>query len=342
MGPEDLREIIGHFKAERVEELMVGLDTSDDAGVYRLSPDLALVQTVDFITPLVEDPFVFGRIAAANSLSDVYAMGGRPITALNVCAFPPKRLPKAHLSKIIEGGYDAIREAGAALAGGHTIKDEELKYGLAVTGVVHPRRVLTNAGARPGDVLILTKALGTSTLFAGRGKGELTDDDVAPAIERMQTLNRAAAEALDAFVEDGAAERGGPATRGVHALTDVTGFGLAGHALEMARGAGLTLRLEAAALPDLPHALAMIARDQLCGGSRGNRKAVEPQLTRGKGVSEERVWLACDAQTSGGLLIAVGADVADALLAALRAAGVADACIIGRAEAGEPGRLVLE
>jgi len=341
MGPEDLREIIGNFRPERVEALIVGIETADDAGVYRLSPELALVQTVDFITPLVEDPFVFGRIAAVNSLSDVYAMGGKPITALNICCFPPSRLPKAHLARILEGGYGAIQESGAALAGGHTIKDEELKYGLAVTGTVHPRRVLTNAGARVGDRLILTKPLGTSTLFAGRGKGELNDDDVAPAVAGMQTLNRAAALALDAFVSEGAADRQGPATAGVHAVTDVTGFGLAGHALGMARGAGLSFHLEAAALPAYPHALDMLAREQLCGGSRGNRKAVEPVLTRGQGVSEERLWLACDAQTSGGLLIAVAPAEAEALLAALHAAGVAEACFVGSAKAGEPGTLVL-
>jgi len=341
MGPEDLREIIGHFQAGRVEDLLVGLETSDDAGVYRLSPELALVQTLDFITPIVEDPFTFGRIAAANSLSDVYAMGGRPLTALNICCFPPKALPKAELARILEGGYDAIREAGAALAGGHTIKDPELKYGLSVTGVVHPRRILTNAGARPGDRFIITKPLGTATLFAGRGKGELGADDVAPAVAGMMRLNKRAAEILDAFVEDGAADRSGAATRGVHALTDVTGYGLAGHALEMARGAGLALHLEAASLPAYPHALAMIEKDLLCGGSRANRRAVEPHLTRGAGVSEAQLWLACDAQTSGGLLIAVAAAEAAALLAALHTGGVAEAVLIGRVDVGPPGTLVL-
>jgi selenide,water dikinase len=210
-----------------------------------------------------------------------------------------------------------------------------------VTGLVHPRRILTNAGARPGDRLILTKPLGTATLFAGRGKGELSADDVAPAVAGMMRLNKRAAEVLDAFVAEGAADREGPATRGVHALTDVTGYGLAGHALEMARGAGLVLHLEAAALPAYPHALAMIARDQLCGGSRANRRAVEPVLTRGAAASDAQVWLACDAQTSGGLLIAVAAAEAEALLAALRAGGVGEAVFVGRVEAGAPGTLVL-
>lgn len=343
MGPEDLQAIIANFQAESAEDLIVGIETSDDAGVFRLSETLALVQTVDFITPLVEDPFTFGRIAAANSLSDVYAMGGRPVTALNICCFPPKDLEKAQLARILEGGYDAIREAGAVLAGGHTIKDQELKYGLAVTGIVHPRRVLTNAGARPGDRLILTKPLGTSTLFSGRGKGELNDDDVAPAVRGMCALNRVAAEALDPFVSEGASDGKGAATSGVHALTDITGFGLAGHALEMARGSRLRIEIELGSLPAHPHALAMIEKDLLCGGSRGNRRAIEPHAAIDAGVPAARVWLACDAQTSGGLFIAVAEREAEPLLAALRAAGVVDAVFVGRAlEGGKaPGTLVL-
>lgn len=340
MGPEDLREIIESFQAEGADELIVGIETSDDAGVYRLTDELALIQTVDFITPLVEDPFVFGRIAAANSLSDVYAMGGRPVTALNLCCFPPKDLPKAHLARVLEGGHDAIREAGAVLAGGHTIKDQELKYGLSVTGIVHPARVLTNAGARAGDRLILTKPLGTATIFAGHGRGVLTDDDVAPAIAGMSALNRVAAECLEPFTADGASDREGPATAGVHALTDVTGFGLAGHALEMARGSELTVELEAAALPVYPHAEAMIAKDLLCGGSRGNRSAIEPHADF-EGASETAIWLVCDAQTSGGLLIAVAEAQAQALLDSLLAAGVGDAAFVGALADSAPGRVVL-
>ncbi len=340
MGPADLREIIENFQADSSPDLIVGIKTSDDAGVFRLSDELALVQTLDFITPLVEDPFTFGRIAAVNSLSDVYAMGGRPVTALNICSFPPKDLPKAYLAAILEGGHDAIREAGAVLAGGHTIKDQELKYGLSVTGLVHPRRVLTNAGARAGDRLILTKPLGTATLFAGHGRGILTDDDVAPAVAGMCTLNRLAAETLEPFTAEGASDRDGPATKGVHALTDVTGFGLAGHAQEMARGSGLTVELDAARLPAYPHALEMIEQDLLCGGSRGNRKALEGHANF-DAASEGSTWLACDAQTSGGLLIAVAEAEAESLLAELRAAGVADACFVGEVTEGEAGKVVL-
>ncbi len=340
MGPEDLREIIENFQADSSPELIVGIETSDDAGVFRLTDELALVQTLDFITPLVEDPFTFGRIAATNSLSDVYAMGGRPVTALNICSFPPKDLPKAYLAAILEGGHDAIREAGAVLAGGHTIKDQELKYGLSVTGLVHPRRVLTNAGARPGDRLILTKPLGTSTLFAGHGRALLTDEEVAPAVVGMCTLNRLAAETLAPFTADGASDRDGPATSGVHALTDVTGFGLAGHGLEMARGSHLTVELDAASLPAYPHAKAMIEQDLLCGGSRGNRKAVEPHADF-SAAKETEIWLACDAQTSGGLLIAVAEAEAEALLASLHESGVAAATFVGVVSDGKAGKVIL-
>ena len=340
MGPEDLAEIMSSIRGEKAADLLVGIETSDDAGVYRLSPELAQVQTVDFITPIVDDPFVFRRIAAVNSLSDVYAMGAEPVTALNVCCFPAKGLPHAQLARILEGGFDAIAEAGAALAGGHTIKDNELKYGLSVTGRVHPERVLSNGGARPGDRLILTKPLGTAAIFAGHGCGELDDDDVAPAVHGMTTLNRRAAESLSPFVEAGASRKGGEATPGVHALTDVTGFGLAGHAQEMARASEGCIELSAGALPAYPHALAMIDRDLLCGGSRSNRKAVEKHADW-DGVAERDIWLACDAQTSGGLLIAVATAEADALLAALQEAGVEDACEVGALSAGPAGRLVM-
>ncbi len=340
MGPEDLKEIIASLEPSRADKLLVGLEHSDDAGVIVIAPDLALVQTIDFITPIVDDPFVFGRIAAVNSLSDVYAMGGTPLTALNACCFPAKGLDKAWLGRILEGGLDAIDEAGASLAGGHTIKDQELKYGLAVTGSVHPDKVLRNSGARVGDRLLLTKPLGTATIFAGLGSGALNADDCAPAVTGMTTLNRVAAETLAAFVEPGASTGEGEATRGVHALTDVTGFGLAGHGLEMARGAGVTIEFDAAKLPAYPHALEMIDREQLCGGSRGNRKAVESSADF-SAAAERDIWLACDAQTSGGLLIAVAEAECDALAKALREAGIEEVAEIGGVSAAAKGRLVL-
>jgi selenide, water dikinase len=340
MGPADLHEIIANLKADSAEDLLVGIETSDDAGVYRISDELALVQTLDFITPIVDDPFIFGRIAAVNSLSDVYAMGGKPLTAMNICCFPSKGISKPHLARMLEGGHDAIREAGAILVGGHTIQDPEVKYGLSVTGTVDPARVIPNTGARPGDRLILTKPLGTSTIFAGYGRGELTDDDIAPVMIGMQTLNRLAAEILDQFVSPGAAHRDGPATRGVHALTDVTGFGLAGHALEIAKGSGVGVRLLANQLPAYPHALDMIDREFLCGGSRGNRKTIELSADFSD-AAERDIWLICDAQTSGGLLIAVAAGETDQLLHELQIGGVDQARIVGEVTDRPTGGLVL-
>jgi selenide,water dikinase len=340
MGPEDLAEIIAKLSLDQPAELLVGVDTSDDAGIFMLSPDLALVQTLDFITPIVDDPFVFGRIAAANSISDIYAMGGEPLTALNVCCFPAKGIPKEHLARILEGGFEVMREAGVALAGGHTIKDNELKYGLSVTGRVHPEKVLSNAGARPGNRLILTKPLGTAAIFAGHGQGALADDDVAPAITGMATLNRTAAEALASFVMPGACDRSRKEIKGVHALTDVTGFGLAGHALEIARASQVGVEFTASDLPAYPHARAMIEGDFLCGGSRTNRKAIEKDADFTT-TDETGIWLACDAQTSGGLLIAVSEDAAEDLLSALHLVGVKSACFIGRTTAENPGKLVM-
>jgi selenide, water dikinase len=329
MGPEDLAEIMSKLEVDDSPELLVGLEHSDDAGVIYVSEDLALVQTLDFITPLVGDPFRFGRIAAVNSLSDVYAMGGRPMTALNICSFPAKSMPKSELAEILKGGYEAIRESGAMLLGGHTIKDEELKYGLSVTGRVHPHRVLPNSTARPGDKLILTKALGTALVFAGFGRGEICESDVEPAILGMMMLNRAAAECLDPYVESLADRAEADAKRGVHALTDVTGFGLAGHALEVARASGVSIEIFGSSLLEYPHARDMADRDYLCGGSRSNRKAVEAEADF-SGARESDIWLTCDAQTSGGLLISVAEADADALLADLTAAGVADAAVVGR------------
>jgi len=329
MGPEDLAEIVSKLEVDRSPELLVGIEHADDAGVVYISEELALVQTLDFITPLVNDPFRFGRIAAANSLSDVYAMGGRPMTALNVCAFPAKRLPKSMLADILRGGFEAIKEAGAMLVGGHTVKDEELKYGLSVTGRVHPHRVLPNSTARPGDLLILTKPLGTALLFAGLGKGSLGEEDVEPAILGMMMLNRSAAECLDPYVESLPDRREADSARGVHALTDVTGFGLAGHALEMTVGSKTSIELFGPELPEYPGARAMAERDFLCGGSRANRKAVQAQGDF-SGARESDIWLSCDAQTSGGLLIAVAEADADALLGDLIEAGDTDACVVGR------------
>ena len=315
----DLRAIVGDLarRAKSDPNLLVGFETGDDAGVYRLGDDLALVQTVDYITPVVDDPFRFGRIAAANALSDVYAMGGRPITALNLCNFPAKGIDRADLTRILEGGHEAILEAGATLVGGHTVRDEELKYGLAVTGVIDPRRIVTNAGARPGDHLILTKPIGTGAIIGGRRRGRVPDGLLERAIGWMSLLNKSACAAM---LEAGA-----------HAATDVTGFGLVGHALGMARGSGVLLRLRFGDLPRYEESLQLIAEGIGTVTTAANAEAAAPHTTfTGSWRDEERTLLA-DPQTSGGLLIALPAAAAPGLLRRLVAEGLVEAAIVGEA-----------
>lgn len=309
--------------------VLVGLSPADDAAVVRLLPELALVFTTDFFTPLVDDPRTFGRIAAANALSDVYAMGGRPLVALNIMAFPTKVLGLGVMAEVLAGGADVAREAGIAIAGGHTVEDQEPKYGLAVVGTVHPDRVWRKGGARPGDALVLTKALGTGVLATALKRGAITEDGAAmqAAIASMVTLNAAAARA----VVDLGAE--------VHAATDVTGYGLVGHLGEMLRASeGVSARLSAAALPVLAGALELAADGVLAGGTRANRSFAEAWLRVADGVADARAWIACDAQTSGGLLVACPPDAAGALVAALRASGSA-AAVIGEVTR-QPGATV--
>jgi selenide,water dikinase len=326
----DLRAIIGDLalKAKSDPNLLVGFETGDDAGVYRISDDLALVQTVDYITPVVDDPFQFGRIAAANALSDVYAMGGRPLTAMNLCNFPAKGIASADLARILEGGHAAIVEAGATLVGGHTVRDDELKYGLAVTGLIDPRRIVTNAGARPGDRLLLTKPIGTGALIGGRRRGRVADAVMERAVGWMSLLNRSACEAM---LEAGA-----------HAATDITGFGFLGHALGMARGSGTLLRFVWNDLPRYEESLALIAEGIGTVTTASNAESAEP-FTRFTGVwrDEERTLLA-DPQTSGGLLIALPAAAAPGLLRRLREAGMTAAAIVGEVETAPPGGPGLE
>jgi selenide,water dikinase len=289
---------------------------SDDAAVYRLTTDLALVTTVDFFTPIADDPFDFGAISAANSLSDVYAMGARPLFALSVVGFPSRRLPLAVLEGILAGAAEVAGEAGISIVGGHTVDDTEPKFGLAVTGVVHPDRVVTNAGAREGDALVLTKPLGTGILATAVKRG-LADETVARRLVAvMRRLNRAAAEAM---VEVGA-----------HAGTDVTGFGLLGHLREMAQASSLDAEIEAGALPVLEPAREMAAADVVPGGTLDNLEHVSPFVDWSPGLSRVDRLLLADAQTSGGLLIAVPAGRAEPLLEALRSRGVPEARRVGR------------
>ena len=296
--------MLRHLPAPTDPNLLVGTNTADDAGVYRLSDDLALVQTVDFFTPIVDDPYQFGAIAAANALSDIYAMGGVPRTALNIACFPVGSLPLEVLAEILRGGADKLRDAGVTLVGGHTVDDIEPKYGLTVTGLIHPDRILTNAGGRPGDALVLTKPLGTgiatTAIKQGRASGPLQER----AIALMATLNRAAAEAM---IEVGA-----------HAATDVTGFGLLGHLAEMAAGSGLAATIMADAVPILPEVLDLAAAGIVPGGTVRNLESLAGRLHWDPAIQEPLRLVLADAQTSGGLLIAVDPAAADGLLAGLQ------------------------
>ncbi len=299
----------------RHPDLLVGTGTCDDAGVFRLTDDCALVLTTDFFPPLVNDPFAFGRIAAANALSDIYAMGGTPLTALNLVAFPDKVLPLDVLVEILRGGADAVREAGGVIVGGHSIRDSEVKYGLAVTGRVHPQRILTNAGARPGDRLVLTKALGTGILCSAAKSGKIPEEALAPAIASMSALNRPGAEAAQAV--------------GVHACTDVTGYGLVGHAFEMADGSDVTITLDAAQVPLLDHTLELARAGVTTRAAKTARDYLGPRLEIAPGLEETVVDILANAETSGGLLISVGADRCDALVAELKRRGALVAAEVG-------------
>lgn len=300
------------------ERLLAGLDPPDDAAAYLVAPDLAVLGTLDFFPPLVDDPREFGEIAAANALSDVFAMGGRVLFALSIAAFPEDFPPDA-LATILRAAAGKVREAGGILAGGHTIRDPEPKYGLAVIGVAHPDRLFRKGGARPGDTLILTKRLGTGLLVSGRRQGRTSDTDLEAAIAQMRTLNRAASEVLG--------------RHDVRGATDVTGFGLLGHGLEMARASGVRLSFQAAALPALGGALDLARAGVETGGAGHNRRFTAPALTMGEHVPPELVALAHDPQTSGGLLAAISADSVDDVIADLAAAGVT-AWRVGGVESG--------
>jgi len=318
----DLTTILCGLPRLESPDLLVGIERADDAGVVRVAPDLALIHTADFFPPMVDDPFAFGRIAAANALSDVYAMGGRPLAGMNLISFPLAQFPREVLKEILRGGLAALEEAGAVLAGGHTIEGQELLYGLAVTGTVHPDSVWRNGGAVAGDALVLTKPLG-SGLITTAAKADLARaEELAGAVRWMATLNRAAAEAT--------------AAASPSAVTDVTGFGLAGHAAEMAEASDLTLELELAALPAMPGALEAAAQGLVPAGTAKNRRSLATSVTIPDGADPLRVDLAFDPQTSGGLLVACAPAAADRLVRSLPGAAR-----IGRAVAGEPGAVRL-
>lgn len=327
IGPADLMQVIRSLpQAVPNPDLLVGLDTSDDAGVYRLSEDLALVQTVDFFTPIVDDPYSFGQIAAANAISDIYAMGGKPLTVLNIVAFPITTLDKSILADILRGAADKVREAGATLVGGHSIDDKEPKFGMAVTGLVHPDKVRTNAGARAGDKLILTKPIGVGIMTTSIKKEALSPQEIERVTSVMATLNKTAAETM--------------ADYDVHAVTDVTGFGLMGHALEMAKGSGMGIRILQADVPVLPRVRELAEQGFVPGGTRNNHSHVEADIDFPAELDQIGRWILCDAVTSGGLLISVEPGQADSLLQALQEAGV-EAAMIGEVTDEHAGRIVV-
>jgi len=296
----------------------VGTETSDDAGVFRLRPDLAIVNTVDFFTPIVDDPYTFGQIAAANALSDVYAMGGEPKTAMNIVCFPKGKLDMRVLGEVLKGGADKAHEADVTIVGGHSIIDPEIKYGMAITGVIHPDKILRNVGVQVGDALILTKPLGTGIITTAlKKKGKAVKGALQEAVASMSELNRTASKVM----------RGYP----VHACSDVTGFGLLGHALEMASGSGVTVILESAKMPLLPRARHLAEKGYLTGGCKRNREYLQDKITVEPSIRDGLVELAFDPQTSGGLLIAVPQKSAPKLVADLQAAGLKSASALGYA-----------
>ena len=295
--------------------LLVGFDTSDDAAVYRISAEMAVISTVDYITPPVDDPYWFGQIAAANSLSDVYAMGGRPLTALNLVMFPSKKLDMGVLKEILRGGNDKVREADACLGGGHSVDDNEPKYGLAVTGSVHPEIILTNGGALAGDALILTKPLGTGVLFNANRSRKLPYRELEAILPQVAELNRTAVETALNF--------------DVHACTDITGYGILGHSLEIARASNAQVDLRYNSLPQYPNALDMYRQGETTGSNKANKKLVNGFWEKAINLSAVQEELLFDPQTSGGLVLAVPGSQAEDVVTALKRAGVETAVRIG-------------
>jgi len=317
-----LADIVASIKAASSPDLLVGFETADDAAVYRLDSERALVCTADFITPVVDDPFTFGRIAAANSLSDVYAMGGTPLVALNLLGYPPAGVPNPVLGEILAGAAEVCAEAGCSVGGGHSVRDDEVKFGLSVTGTVHPDRILRNCTARPGDLLVLTKPLGTGALVAAMRAGELDGAEFGSLVACMTTLNRSGLRLWDA---------------GATACTDVTGFGLTGHALEMALGSGVSLEISCADLPLLPRAVELCGTGFTCGGTNSNNRFTGDRIRYADGIGPDVIGLLNDPQTSGGLLISIPADRSGDLAAILEQDGALASAVIGRVRARVPG-----
>ncbi|ETP67179.1 segregation protein B [Planococcus glaciei CHR43] len=304
--------------------MLVGLDTADDAGVYKISDEVALVQTLDFFTPIVDDPYMFGQIGAANSLSDVYAMGGKPLTVMNIVAFPINTLDKSILADILAGASDKVKESGATLVGGHSIDDKEPKFGLSVTGTIHPDRIRSNAGARPGDRLILTKPIGVGILTTAIKQGILEEDDLNEVMNVMATLNKAAAEAMDSYT--------------VNACTDITGFGLLGHTMEIAKGGNVGVTISNKDVPVLSKAKELAEKHIIPGGTYKNHSWLAADIDYDGSISKLDQLILCDAVTSGGLLISLPAEEAEALQRDLQERNV-QSSIIGEVTSENAGRI---
>jgi selenide,water dikinase len=307
--------------------LLVGLERADDAGVYKLSDELAIIQTIDFITPIVDDPYTFGQIAAANALSDVYAMGGRPLTAMNVVCFPIKSQDISTLGEILRGGWDKMQEAGVTLVGGHSVEDDELKYGLSVSGVVHPSKIITKDGAKVGDKLLLTKPLGTGLVSTALKGGIAEKKAMDRAAGVMATLNKTASELM--------------LESGVHACTDITGFGLLGHASGMIEDGPLGMEIRLSSIPLLPEAMEFAQMGLVPAGTQRNREFRSNMIEMANEISDDIMNILFDPQTSGGLLIAIAAENAEGLLQELHRHGVADAAIVGEILAEPKGKIVI-
>ena len=315
--PKQLEEILKYLPLPADPNILVDIDTHDDAGVYRINDELALVLTTDFFPPVCSDPYEFGQIAAANSISDVYAMGGDPVLALNIMMFPSAKLPMEAYVAIMKGGFDKASEAGVRIIGGHTIDDSPPKYGLAVTGFVHPKKIITNAGARPGDLLILTKPLGTGIIMAAQRLNLAEDSDISEAKRLMKLLNKSGAEVMK--------------KHGIKGATDVTGFGLAGHALKLARASNVTIRIDLKKVPLIGNTYRLIDDGCIPGASFRNLEYVEDHLYTTADLDYNLKMIAFDAQTSGGLLMSVPADRIDTIIGDLHSAGLLSASVIGDA-----------
>jgi selenide, water dikinase len=315
ISPQQLEEILKFLPLPHDPNILVDIDTHDDAGVYKVNDELALVLTTDFFPPVCSDPYEFGQIAAANSISDIYAMGGLPVIALNIMMFPAGKLPMDAYAEILKGGFDKASEAGVRIIGGHTIDDYPPKYGLAVVGYIHPEKITTNAGARPGDSLILTKPLGTGVILAGLKLGLSKKEDVAEASAQMKLLNRSGAEVMNKF--------------GVRGATDITGFGLAGHALKMAKASGVTITLNMSSVPLIGDTYTLIDEGCIPGAAFRNLAYAEKDTMFQQDLDYNLKMAAFDAQTSGGLLISVQKNSAEDLLSDLHAKGLTSSSIIG-------------